>query len=154
MKDMTGSQVAASERRAGTQDIIGKLLSERQDLTVQFVKVAGLNPMSDPAPHGDMLQEFCQVLIDYSAFGHFEIYERIVDGRERRTTVVSIAREVYGRIVEASETAVDFNDKYDSSDHTLDMHALDKDLCHLGEELAIRFEMEDRIIGALLEEKK
>ena len=42
------------------------------------------------------------MLVDYSAFGHFEIYERIVAGRERRGQVVEIAREVYPRIAEAS----------------------------------------------------
>ena len=47
------------------------------------------------------------------------------------------------------QVAVEFNDKYDASDHTLDLHALDRDLCKLGEELAVRIEMEDRIIQAL-----
>ncbi|BAN68505.1 Rsd/AlgQ family anti-sigma factor [endosymbiont of unidentified scaly snail isolate Monju] len=97
-----------------------------------------------------LLQRFCEILVDYSAFAHFEIYERIINGKERRSRVVEVAREVYPRIAEASEVAVEFNDKYDASDHTLDLHALDKDLNKLGEELAVRAEMEDRIIAALL----
>jgi regulator of sigma D len=60
-----------------------------------------------------------------------------------------VAREVYPRIAEASEVAVEFNDKYDASDHKLDLDQLDRDLCKLGEELAQRIEMEDRIIEAL-----
>jgi regulator of sigma D len=63
--------------------------------------------------------------------------------------VVEVAREVYPRIAEATEVAVEFNDKYDASDHTLDLHELDSDLSRLGEELAVRIEMEDRIIQAL-----
>lgn len=114
-----------------------------------FCRVAGLEPYSDTSPGADVLQEFCQVLVDYSAFGHFEIYERIVAGRERRGQVVSVAREVYPRIAEASEVAVEFNDKYDASHHSLDLQQLDSDLCKLGEELAVRIEMEDRIIQAL-----
>ena len=89
------------------------------------------------------------MLVDCSAFGHFEIYDRIVTGRERRTQVVDVAREVYPRIKEASEVAVEFNDKYDASDHALDLRQLDRDLSKLGEELAVRIEMEDRIIQAL-----
>ena len=129
--------------------MVRKLLEERQEMLLMFCRVAGLEPFKDATPNADVLQEFCQVLVDYSAFGHFEIYERIVSGRERRTQVVEVAREVYPRIAEASEVAVEFNDKYDASDHTLDLHQLERDLGKLGEELAIRIEMEDRIIEAL-----
>ncbi|MGB5202272.1 MAG: Rsd/AlgQ family anti-sigma factor [Sedimenticolaceae bacterium] len=144
---MTEPQV--SDRREGTRGMIRKLLNERQEMLAMFCRVAGLEPYNDASPGVDVLQEFCQVLIDYSAFGHFEIYERIVAGRERRSQVVAVAREVYPRIAEASEVAVEFNDKYDASDHTLDLHQLDRDLSKLGEELAVRIEMEDRIIQAL-----
>ena len=146
---MSISEARKSERREGTHGMVQKLLSERQEMLSMFCRVAGLEPFKDTTPSVDVLQEFCQVLVDYSAFGHFEIYERIVAGRERRGRVVEVAREVYPRIAEASEVAVEFNDKYDASDHTLDLHQLDRDLCKLGEEIAVRIEMEDRIIEAL-----
>lgn len=129
--------------------MVRKLLDERQEMLAMFCRVAGLEPFGEAPPSVEVLQEFCQVLVDYSAFGHFEIYERIVDGRERRSQVVDVAREVYPRIAEASECAVEFNDKYDASDHTLDLDQLERDLGKLGEELALRIEMEDRIIQAL-----
>ncbi len=146
---MTMTEPQVSDRREGTRGMIRKLLNERQEMLAMFCRVAGLEPYNDASPGVNVLQEFCQVLIDYSAFGHFEIYERIVAGRERRSQVLEVAREVYPRIAEASEVAVEFNDKYDASDHTLDLHQLDRDLSKLGEELAVRIEMEDRIIQAL-----
>ncbi len=146
---MSISEARTSERRGGTHEMVQKLLTERQEMLSMFCRVAGLEPFKDSTPSVDVLQEFCQVLVDYSAFGHFEIYERIVAGRERRLRVVEVAREVYPRIAEASEVAVEFNDKYDASDHTLDLHQLDRDMGKLGEELAMRIEMEDRIIEAL-----
>ena len=146
---MTITEAGTTERREGTHEMVRKLLNERQEMLAMFCRVAGLEPFSDSKPSVDVLQEFCQVLVDYSAFGHFEIYERIVAGRERRAQVVEVAREVYPRIAEASEVAVEFNDKYDASDHTLDLNQLEHDLGKLGEELAIRIEMEDRIIQAL-----
>ncbi len=141
-----------AERRSGTQDTIDKLLDERQQLLVLFCKVAGMQPLADDRDSDQeaLLQRFCEVLVDYSAFAHFEIYDRIINGRERRRQVVETAREVYPRIAEASEVAVEFNDKYDASDHPLDLGDLERDLSKLGEELAIRAEMEDRIIAALL----
>lgn len=146
---MTMSEPSKLDRRQQTHEMVRKLLDERQEMLTMFCRVAGLEPFNDATPSADVLQEFCQVLIDYSAFSHFEIYERIVAGRERRNRVVEVAREVYPRIAETSEMAVEFNDKYDASDHTLDLHQLDGDLCKLGEELAVRIEMEDRIIQAL-----
>jgi regulator of sigma D len=139
---------STAERRSGTHEMIDKLLAERQQMLVMFCSLAGLQPVPTAARETD-LQRFCEVLVDYSAFGHFEIYERILDGRERRQRVVSVAREVYPRIAESTEVAVEFNDKYDSADHQLDLHRLDADLSKLGEELAVRIEMEDRIIDAL-----
>lgn len=139
----------AGERRTGTKDIVDKLLAERQDVLVKFCQVAGLEPYSPGQSMTDVLQDFCQILVDYSAFGHFEIYQRIVDGEERREQVIQIAEEVYDRIAEASEAAVAFNDRYDSGDHNLDLSHLSEDLSLLGEELAQRIEMEDRIISAL-----
>ena len=138
----------SAERRSGTQDMIDKLLAERQEVLVIFCKMAALQPYSH-AEDAELLERFCEVLVDYSAFGHFEIYERIIDGRERRSRVAEVAREVYPRIAEATEVAVEFNDKYDANDHQLDLAHLDVDLSKLGEELAIRIEMEDRIIDAL-----
>ncbi len=147
--NMSISEARRTERRGGTHDMVQKLLSERQEMLSMFCRVAGLEPYTESVPSADVLQEFCQVLVDYSAFSHFEIYERIVAGRERRGRVVDVAREVYPRIAEATEVAVEFNDKYDASDHTLDLHQLDRDMGKLGEELAVRIEMEDRIIQAL-----
>lgn len=116
-----------------------------------FCRVAGLNPYdSSSKTTAVLLQEFCQVLVDYSAFSHFEIYQRIVSGEERREQVIQVAEEVYGCIAEASESAVAFNDKYDAADHSLDLTHLSDDMSALGEELAMRIEMEDRIISALM----
>ena len=144
-------QASVLERRHGTQDTINKLLEERREMLVLFCRVAGLEPFSAEKPTLDLLQEFCQVLIDYSAFGHFEIYERIASGKERRSQVVGVAEEVYERIAEASEAAVGFNDRYDTENGNVpDLTGLSEDLSRLGEELAVRIEMEDRIVSALL----
>lgn len=144
-------QVSALERRQGTQETINKLLAERREVLVMFCRVAGLEPFHAEAPTLEVLQDFCQVLIDYSAFGHFEIYERVASGRERRSRVIEVAEQVYTRIAEASEVAVEFNDRYDTGNGgSPDLSRLSADLSKLGEELAIRIEMEDRIVAALL----
>ena len=149
---MSESDALRDERRNRTQDIVDKLLVERQEMLTKYCQVAGFEPYAKaPDVDTELLQDFCQVLVDYSAFGHFEIYQRIVDGRERRGKVSEVAAKVYPRIAEASEVAVEFNDKYDASDHALDLGNLHDDLNKLGEELAVRIEMEDKIIAALMD---
>lgn len=136
--------------RQKTEEMINKLLAERRDMLVQFCRVAGLDPYTPDEPTREMLEEFCQVLVDYSAFGHFEIYSRILNGEERRTKVLEVASRIYPKIAEATEFAVAFNDKYDALTHTEPLDHLNDDLCKLGEEIAIRIDVEDQLVEAML----
>ena len=138
------------ERRTVTQDLIDKLLTERQEMLVLFCEVAGLEPYHRSASLDQQLQTFCQVLIDYTAFGHFEVFGRVSDGNERRSGVLKVAEKIYPDFVKASEVAVNFNDRYDLSDHELQLDHLAEDLSQLGEELAVRIELEDQLLASML----
>lgn len=116
-----------------------------------FCRVAGVEPCANDKPTEDLLQEFCRVLMDYTAFGHFELYRRIADGFERRVKVKAAAVDTYPRIAETTEMIVAFNDRYDPSTHALKLDNLQKDLSVLGEELAVRVELEDRVVAAMLD---
>ncbi len=142
---------AAEERRTVTRDLIDKLLKERQEMLVLFCEVAGLEPYHRSASLDQQLQTFCQVLIDYTAFGHFEVFGHISNGNERRSGVLQVAEKIYPEFVKASEVAVSFNDRYDLSDHELQLDHLSEDLGQLGEELAIRIELEDQLLAAMLD---
>ena len=146
---MSEGSVRSKERRTRARDMVDKLLIERQEMLSLFCQLAGLEPYTSSSCDERSLRKFCQVLMDYMAFGHFEIYERIAHGEEKRASVIKVAEEVYGRVLEATEYAVAFNDKYDSSTK-LENDQLEKDLSILGEELAIRVEMEDRLIAAMV----
>jgi regulator of sigma D len=147
---MSSREQRTHERRTTTQDLIDKLLTERQEMLVLFCQVAGLEPYHRSDSLDQLLQRFCQVLIDYTAFGHFEVFGRISDGNERRTGVIHVAEKIYPEFVLASEAAVAFNDKYDLSDHALVLDKLPDDLSHLGEELAVRIELEDQLLSSML----
>jgi regulator of sigma D len=147
--DMSTESGGQEERRAKTQEMVDKWLAERQEMLVLFCQLAGLEPYTPDKSTKQLLKDFCQVLVDYMAFGHFEVYDRISRGEERRHDVRQVAEEVYPLILEATEISVAFNDKYDASDHELAFDRLHDDLSALGEELAIRIEMEDRLVAAL-----
>ena len=139
------------ERRTGTQTMIDKLLTERKEVLALYWHVAGLEPLTPETPFGDHLQEFCEVLVDYIAFGHFEVYDRISSGKERRAAVVSLAENIYPNILGTTDVAVSFNDKYDETDHKLHLEDLPKDLSQIGEVLATRIELEDQLIEVMLQ---
>ena len=146
---MATTREDANERRVRATEMVDKLLVERQEMLRLFCQVSGLEPYNSEKPVQEALGEFCQVLMDYMAFGHFEIYDRISRNEERRSSVVRVAEEVYPKVVEATDAAVAFNDKYDSSDHEIVLDQLSQDLSVLGEKLATRVEMEDKLVAAM-----
>jgi regulator of sigma D len=140
------------ERRSSSQEVIQKLLAERAEMLVLYCQIAGLDPYgkNGRGKHTlELLQKFCQVLVDYIAAGHFSLYERVVNGTERRQRVAGLADQLYPRIADTTEAALDFNDKYDCGDHCQIAASFDDDLSRLGEELATRIELEDKLLGNL-----
>ena len=95
------------------------------------------------------LREFCQVLVDYISLGHFEMYPRLTEIPERRNQVQALAKTLYPRFMEATDAAVEFNDKYEKLEDKALQIELESDLSRLGEALATRFDLEDQLIGAM-----
>lgn len=141
----------AEERRTHTQEMVSKWLAERQQMLVLYCKLAGIESFNPDKPEKQLLKDFCQLLVDYVAFGHFEVYDRITAGDERRGEVIRVAEEAYPRISRITEQVVAFNDKYDLSDHEQPLDTLTEDLSLLGEALANRIEQEDRLVKALMQ---
>jgi len=139
----------AKERRQGSQDLVAKLIKERTEMLVTFCRLAGIEPYTVEKSVQKLLQEFCQILVDYVAAGHFALYERILEGKERRQEVAAIAGNIYTRIAQSTQNALDFNDKYDCGDHCTELESLSPDLSRLGEDLAMRIELEDRLLAAM-----
>lgn len=145
---------APNERRARTRKEIKQLINERNSVLSQFYNLAKHteNSESDLDNIADLLEEFCQELIDYMATGHFELYRRIEDGNERRDEILTLAEEIMPRINNTTQVAIAFNDLYDDTSNinsdTFDQ--LPNYLAKLGEELATRIDLEDKFINTLL----
>jgi regulator of sigma D len=143
------------ERRARTRKEIKQLIAERNSVLSQYYNLASQtdkNINEDADTILEMLQEFCQDLVDYMATGHFEIYRRIEDGDERRDEMIELANEVFPKITTTTEVAMGFNDLYDmSKDFNNDvLNDLPKQLSTLGVHLAARIDLEDKFINTLL----
>ncbi len=138
---------AEENRRTRQSHTINNLLHERQQVLVSMCELAELESGDVPPDtviHN--LRGFNQQLVDYTALGHFEIYERIIDGKERRGNIKMVADRVYPSISGTTQIFVEFNDKYDGVDEPESLGDLYSDLSSIGEAMADRIESEDMLL--------
>ena len=138
---------AEQNRRTRQTHTISSLLHERQQVLVSMCELADLEARDVSAEtviHN--LRGFNQQLVDYTALGHFEIYERIIEGKERRGNIKLVADRVYPSISETTQLFVEFNDKYDGADEEDSLTDLYRDLSQIGEAMAERIESEDMLL--------
>jgi len=153
--EANAASYTGTDRRARLQHTIDSLIKLRQDVVVSYCQLAGVSSfdvrdLEKHAPQPSELRSFCQIMVDYTAMGHFEVYQRIIEGNERRQAVKDVAAEVYPAIAETTDYLVDFNDKYDAFDGAPEeVEILTADLARLGQILSIRGELEDQILTAL-----
>jgi len=95
----------------------------------------------------ELLNRFCDLMIDYTADAHFRLYRYIEEGRERRRAVIAVADQVYDDIVTTTDQIVNFNDRYGGDGATVRFEKLEADISALGEVLADRIEHEDQLIA-------
>lgn len=141
------------ERRGRSNELIQHMLKERNQLLSLLLQVSTDSSKADSAQLIADLEEFVQVLVDYIAAGHFGLYERISEGKERRKAVSDLAIEIYPRIEQTKEIALAFDEKYNVENTKRDLSNFQQDLSMLGEELTTRIELEDKLIQLMLEPK-
>ncbi len=149
MSTKQNSDSKQTDRRVQTRELVKKLVAERKEMLVLFCRAAGLGSVVNDEPVDDVVQRFCEVLIDYVAAGHFTLYDRIAAGKERRNRVREVAAQVYPRLSATTDAALEFNDTYSAAGTVTDMNKLAHDLSRLGEHIAARIELEDQLLNCL-----
>ncbi|MCP4488282.1 MAG: sigma D regulator [Gammaproteobacteria bacterium] len=137
---------AENDRRQRQTHSINELLNERQEVLVAMCQLADFNGDATTDTIVGDLKSFNQTLVDYTALGHFELYERIIEGKERRVSVSQVANQVYPTISATTEKIVEFNDKYDGVDDGESLQGLQVDLSAISEVMAQRIESEDQLL--------
>ena len=137
-----------TERRARSLNMIKKLVDSRTEMLTLYSQLARLKPFQDDPDVESFLEEFCQSLVDYTANAHFQLYRHFAENNERRQEIFEIADDIYPQIMSSTNRILDFNDKYDCGGACAPLSGLEGDLSQLGEQLADRIELEDRLISA------
>lgn len=145
---MLDNCTTAQERWGGVSDIIDRWLQERKQLLIQYCNLSELAEEALDASLAPLVQGLCQIMVDYTSAGHFEVYDQLIkEGQEFNDKEgLKSASESFKVVDQTTETILDFNDKYQETD---DLDAILADLSKLGETLASRFEAEDNMIEVL-----
>ncbi len=147
MNDQTSTD---GNPRPRTRKLIDDLLHQRQEMLVLLWELSKLDAHDVDGTFKDLLEDFLEILVDYIASGHFGLYRRIAEGKERRTPVMETAKEIYPRISKTTDIAIDFSDRYEAANGERLQNHLAEDLSTLGEEVTTRIELEDQLIIAML----
>ncbi|GAA0373747.1 Rsd/AlgQ family anti-sigma factor [Bowmanella denitrificans] len=145
----------AEQKWGGAHDAIDNWIDARKALLVEYCRLAGLPPFDarrQALPSKESVETFCEMLMDYVSAGHFEFYDKIVDGSQANGAGKQLADEVYPKISDTTEQALNFNDCYADIDEDQDMQGFDKHLSELGQAMEERFELEDRLIHTLYQD--
>lgn len=144
---MLEQQSVFSERRIRSANQVNKIVDARTEMLALYSQLAAKRPFIKDSTLPSLLQQFCQSLVDYTAHAHFQLYRHFAENRERRASVSAVADQIYPQILGITQSILDFNEKYDCEDHCEGLSTLDSDLSVLGEQLADRIELEDRLIS-------
>lgn len=140
----------------GTSDVIDHWLMSRQQLLIDYCKLAGLPPFEQKTrqlPTSSQLQLFSQQLVDYISEGHFKIYDMVME--RWNATGYSPTEEIsklYAQITQTTDPLLNFTERYtDISEDDDELPDFDTDLSAVGELIEVRFALEDGLIELISE---
>jgi len=141
---------AVKERRTQSRNIIESLIDSRTETLAQYKDVMSYQPFEMNDTLQEVLEDFCESMVDYSAKAHFNLYNYLDEHKERRQSVLKIADSVYPELVDNTQKILDFHDSYNSDVSSMNCGKLESCLNSVGELLADRINLEDDVIAALI----
>ena len=138
------------DRRVNSRRIVESLIESRTTVLTQYKEVMTYQPFEISDTLKEVLEDFCESMVDYTAKAHFHLYNYLEENKERRTSVLKIADSVYPELVDNTQKLLDFHDDFSSDVSELKCDQLEECLNGVGELLADRINLEDEVINALL----
>ncbi len=135
-----------SENRQQTHKLAQELLEKRSQLWSLRDQLVKLQPYNVEQPLESLVSRFCQELIDYISLEHFGVLHHLLNGTEQDAGLIGLAEEIYPGMAETTDAALDFNDKCEAFTEEELRRELPGELAVLDSELALRVELEDRLI--------
>ena len=142
--------VTMVERRSQSHSLINELVVTRNEMLVLYSRLIDFKPFTeDKEATREILEEFCETLVDYTLQAHLNIYRHLEERKEKRKKILELAENIYPKILITTEVISHFNDLYENTNAHMDTSHLEHNLSNLGEALAERIELEDQLISVL-----
>jgi len=144
------AETIVKERRVQSRTIIDSLVDSRSKMLTQYKELMSYTPFDMDDTLQEVLEDFCESLVDYTAKAHFNLYSYLDEQKERRQSVLDIADSVYPELVDNTQKILDFHDSYNNDTAAMQSKNLESCLNTVGELLAERITLEDSVMDALL----
>lgn len=131
------------------EELLTRWLRERRELLGKYTEIAvAADGLLDAGALARRQQELCELLVDYTSAGHFEVFHELLEEAESVGDGSSaLAARVMPAIGDTTEIILAYEEKYGADGS--DKRKLKRDLSALGETLESRFALEDQLIAGL-----
>ncbi len=131
------------------EEILRAWLKERRTLLTRYTEtIVAADSGSDEAALTQRQKALCELLVDYTSAGHFEVFHQLINEAEVFNDGSSaLAEQLMPAIGDTTEVILAYDEKY--GDAAVNGSKLKRDLSALGEVLESRFALEDRLIAGL-----
>lgn len=138
----------------GNNELIDQWLQARKALLVTYYHLIGLKPNKEQHTPLDeeALDAFCHSVVDYLSAGHFHVYDRIVPQTDSTSPQSLVTAQLYAGLQENTQQIMALYDTQleNAIDHDNYLE-FQEALSEVGEALATRFGLEDRLIQLAME---
>lgn len=125
--------------------IINDWLNERQQLIVLFNRLSEQRPFTHADTIADEFNEMVTFLIDYVSAGQFQVFETIFQAAKSEPAL-GLNPNTMVQLLRTTNAALDFAERYRESVTEENLAQLEAELSDLGEWVAVRMDLEDRLI--------
>lgn len=126
---------------------VDALKAERELLLVSYCDLLALD-IEDVASLPLSLKRFNQLLTDYAALGHFELFEAVVAGGEALCgESAADLSQLLSTLRTETDSFLGFGERYAVSNSGCNLAQVSQDLEELGPVMAERFEVEDKFMA-------
>jgi len=123
-------------------------ISLRQLLLRAYCQLSRCTTKAATKPSQKNVEAFCQLLIDYASFGHFCIYERLVNMLNSVGAVDQHIDELLSELKDTTKMLLDFNDLHETDHYLVEEARYTRLLSKVGEVIAERLDLEDNLVAS------
>ena len=138
------------ERQEHFRQIAKSLIESRTQALALYKDVMSYQPFDDSATFREILEDLCEMLVDYTGKVHFNLLNNIQDEFELDDNVIAMCSDISHQLVDNTQQILDFHDLYNSDVKETQMEKLNQSLNELGEIIADRITLEDKVISIVL----